>query len=58
MFEASGKGSSKEEATAMALEELKQRLWEECWKKEIELPGVVERVIEKDGLFEVFVKIK
>lgn len=58
MLKASGKGSSKEEARKEALDKLKERLWRECWKAEIELVGVEEEVLEKDGVFEVFVKIK
>ena len=42
-----------EQARERALEALKERLWRECWKGEIELPVRRERVVEEDGIFEI-----
>lgn len=58
MFKASGVAGSEERAREMALDALKQVLWEECWKEAIELVGVMESVREVGGMFEVTVSIK
>lgn len=53
MYRQKGIGKSEAEARERALEALKERLWRECWKGEIELPVRRERVVEKDGIFEI-----
>lgn len=58
MHRASGIGHSKEEALERALKALKDQLWEECWRDEIELTGVSHRVVHRDGgVFEVIVEL-
>lgn len=57
MYSTKRTGKSVEEAREAALEALKQRLWEECWKEEIELKVKWERVVELDGVFEVEIEI-
>ena len=47
-------GRSVESAKELCEDELKERLWREVWKKEIELPGVRWEVEEQaDGAVEV-----
>lgn len=53
MYKARGIGNSEEQARERAMEALKERLWRECWKGEIELPVKRERVVEEDGIFEI-----
>lgn len=50
-------GRSREEARMRAEEALKERLWEECWREEIELPVKRETVVEVGGMFEVEIEI-
>lgn len=58
MRRASGIGNSEEEALERALRVLKDQLWEECWREEIELAGVSHRVVHKgNGVFEVIVEL-
>lgn len=59
MHRASGIGHSKEEALERALKALKDQLWEECWRDEIDLIGVSHRVIHKEDedIFEVVVEV-
>lgn len=52
-----GVGRSREEARRKAEAELKERLWEEVWKEEIELPVKSEEVVEVEGMFEVEIEI-
>ena len=52
-----GVGRSREEARKRAEEALKERLWREVWKEEIELPVKEVRVAEIDGMFEIDVEI-
>lgn len=52
-----GVGRSREEARKRAEEMLKERLWRECWKEEIELPVKEVRVAEIDGMFEIEIEI-
>ena len=54
MYREKGVGNSKEEARERAMEALKERLWKECWKGEIEMPGVKEESRDlENGKFEV-----
>jgi len=48
MYREKAIGRNKEEALEAAMDALKERLWRECWKEEIDLPGVkvVEREVE------------
>ncbi len=46
-------GKTREEARSAAMEALKERLWKECWKDEIELPVKEERVSMEGGMFKV-----
>lgn len=57
MHRAVGIGGSIEEARSRALGELKDQLWRDCWREEIELPDVRESVVEWDGVFEVRVEL-
>ena len=58
MYKGTGVGRSKAEARQKADEALKERLWKECWKDEVEVPrDAVERVVEVNGMFEVTVEI-
>lgn len=58
MYKQKGVGRSREEARRRAEEALKERLWRECWKDEIELQGVREEQRELvDGKFEVTLEI-
>lgn len=57
MFKEKRVGKSIEEARERAMEALKERLWKEAWKDEVELPDVMETVVEIGGMFEVEVEI-
>lgn len=58
MYKQKGVGRSREEARRRAEEALKERLWRECWKDEIELQGVSEMGRElENGEFEVTLEI-
>lgn len=58
MYKAKAVGGSREEARRRAEEALKERLWRECWKDEIELQGAREEQRELvDGKFEVTLEI-
>lgn len=58
MYKAKAVGSTREEARMRAEEALKERLWRECWKDEIELQGVSEMGRElENGEFEVTLMI-
>jgi hypothetical protein len=58
MYKQKGVGKSREEARRRAEEALKERLWRECWKDEIELQGVSEMGREREnGEFEVTLEI-
>lgn len=46
-----------EEARKRAEEALKERLWKEVWKEEIELPVKSEKVIEVEGMFEIEIEV-
>ncbi len=52
-----GVGRSVEEARKRAEEMLKERLWRECWKDEIELPVKEEKIVEEDGIFEIEIEV-
>lgn len=52
-----GVGRSREEARKRAEEMLKERLWRECWKDEIELPVKGEEVVEIEGMFEIEIEV-
>lgn len=57
MYKEKRAGKSIEEARERAMEALKERLWKEAWKDEVELPDVRETVVEIGGMFEVEVEI-
>ena len=57
MHRAVGIGGSIEEARSRALGALKDQLWRDCWREEIDLPDVRESVVEEDGVFEVTVEL-
>ena len=59
MYKEKGTGKSKEEARRRAEDALKERLWRECWKEEIEVPrdAVVHVEAIEGGLFEVTIEI-
>lgn len=57
MYKQKGVGKSREEARRKAEEALKERLWRECWKDEIELQGERETVVEVGGMFEVEIEV-
>ena len=58
MYKQKGVGKSREEARRRAEEALKERLWRECWKDEIELQVVSEMGRElENGEFEVTLEI-
>lgn len=58
MYKETGVGRSKAEARQKADEALKERLWKEVWKDNVEVPGnVVETVVEVNGMFEVTIEI-
>jgi len=58
MYKETGVGRSKAEARHKAEEAMKERLWKEAWKDEIELPrSAVESVREVEGMFEVTIEI-
>ena len=52
-----GVGRSREEARKRAEEMLKERLWRECWKENVDLPVKKERVVEVEGMFEIEIEI-
>ena len=58
MYKETGVGRSKAEARHKADEALKERLWKEVWKDNVEVPrDVVETVVEVNGIFEVTIEI-
>ena len=59
MYKETGVGRSKAEARKKAEEALKERLWKEVWKDNVEVPReAVECVVEVgEGLFEVTIEI-
>lgn len=57
MYKEKRAGKSIEEARERAMEALKERLWKDAWKDEVELPDVRETVVEIGGMFEVEVEI-
>lgn len=57
MIRGTGIGRTEEEARERAIDALKDRLWEEVWKDEIQLPVKREKVDEEDGIFVVTVDI-
>ncbi len=58
MYKETGVGRSKAEARHKAEEALKERLWKEVWKDNIEVPrDAVECVVEVNGMFEVTIEI-
>lgn len=52
-----GVGRSREEARKRAEEMLKERLWREVWKENVELPVKEEKVVEDEGMFEVEIEV-
>ena len=58
MYKETGVGRSKAEARQKADEALKERLWKEVWKDNVEVPReAVETVVEVNGMFEVTIEI-
>ena len=57
MHRASGIGHSEEEALERALRRLKDQLWEECWREEIDLVGVSRKVVHRGDIVEVVVEL-
>lgn len=59
MYKETGVGKSKEEARRKAEEALKERLWREVWKDNVDVPReAVESVVEVcDELYEVTIEI-
>lgn len=58
MMKAVGIGRSKEDARKRAEEALKERLWKECWKHEVEIDVEEVSSVEVGDIFEVTIKVK
>lgn len=58
MMKAVGIGRSKEDARKRAEEALKERLWKECWKNEVEIDVEEVSSVEVGGIYEVTIKVK
>lgn len=58
MMKAAGTGRSKAEARRKAEEALKERLWKECWKNEVEIDVEEVSSVEVGGIYEVTIKVK
>lgn len=57
MYKAKAVGRSREEARRRAEEALKERLWRECWREEVELAVKKEEVVEVSGMYEVEIEV-
>ena len=57
-MQAAGTGRSKAEARRKAEEALKERLWKECWKNEVEIDVEEVSSVEVGGIYEVTIKVK
>lgn len=57
MYKQKGVGRSREEARRRAEEALKERLWRECWREEVELAVKKEEVVEVAGMYEVEIEV-
>lgn len=58
MYKETGVGRSKAEARQKAEEALKERLWKECWKNEVEIDVEEVSSVEVGGIYEVTIKVK
>lgn len=57
-MKAVGIGRSKADARKRAEEALKERLWKECWKNEVEIDVEEVSSVEVGGIYEVTIKVK
>lgn len=58
MYKETGVGRSKAEARKRAEEALKERLWKEVWKHEVEIDVEEVSSVEVGGIYEVTIKVK